>query len=79
MAETEEQRLRWLRITGLVANIPIMLAAGPVLGYFLGSWLDARLGTQPWLVVVLALLGFAAGVNGTIRIIRTLQKYQNDG
>ncbi|MBM4048396.1 MAG: AtpZ/AtpI family protein, partial [Planctomycetes bacterium] len=47
--------------------------------YFLGSWLDARLGTQPWLVVVLALLGFAAGVNGTIRIIRTLQKYQNDG
>jgi len=79
MAETEEQRLRWLRITGLVANIPIMLAAGPVLGYFLGSWLDSKLGTQPWLVVVLALLGFAAGVNGTIRIIRTLQKYQNDG
>ncbi|MBM4049277.1 MAG: AtpZ/AtpI family protein [Planctomycetes bacterium] len=79
MAESEEQRLKWLRITGLVTNIPIMLAAGPVLGYFLGSWLDSKLGTQPWLVVVLALLGFGAGVNGTIRIIRTLQKYQNDG
>lgn len=79
MTETEEQRLHWLRITGLVTNIPIMLAAGPVLGYFLGSWLDAKLGTQPWLMVVLALLGFGAGVNGTIRIIRTLQKYQNDG
>lgn len=32
-----------------------------VIGYFLGSWLDRRLGTGPWMVVAGVFLGTAAG------------------
>jgi F0F1-type ATP synthase assembly protein I len=59
--------------------IPMMLAAGPLVGYFAGCWLDRRLATDPWLTVSGALLGFAAAVKETIRIIRILQREQEHG
>jgi len=60
-------------------TIPMMLAAGPLVGYFLGLWLDRWLDTDPWFTVIGGILGFAAGVNETIRVIRTIQREQNDG
>jgi len=68
-----------LRQAGIVMTIPMMLAIGPLVGYFAGAWLDRRLGTDPWLAVSGAILGFAAAVNETIRIIRILQREQKDG
>jgi ATP synthase protein I len=40
-----------------------------VLGYFLGSYLDRRLGTSPWLVVAGVTLGTAAGFVGLFRAV----------
>jgi len=60
-------------------TIPMLLAAGPLVGYFLGHGLDRWLGTDPWFTVIGGILGFAAGVNETIRIIRTIQRDQSDG
>jgi F0F1-type ATP synthase assembly protein I len=45
------------------------LVACIVLGYWLGSVLDRRLGTSPWLVVVGVLLGTAAGFVGLFRMV----------
>ena len=36
---------------------------GGLLGWFLDQWL----GTKPWLMIVLLLLGFAAGVRNALR------------
>ena len=47
--------------TGLVACI--------VAGYLLGSYLDRKLGTSPWLVVVGVFLGTAAGFVGLFRTV----------
>jgi len=47
--------------TGLVACI--------VTGYLLGSYLDRKLGTSPWLVMVGVLLGTAAGFVGLFRTV----------
>jgi len=47
--------------TGLVACI--------VVGYFLGSYLDRKMGTSPWLVVVGVLLGTTAGFVGLFRTV----------
>ena len=47
--------------TGLVACI--------VTGYLLGAWLDRRMGTSPWLVVVGVLLGTTAGFVGLFRTV----------
>ena len=40
-----------------------------VLGYFLGSYLDRKLGTSPWLVVTGVTLGTAAGFVGLFRTV----------
>ena len=40
-----------------------------VVGYFLGSFLDRKLGTSPWLVVAGVLLGTAAGFVGLFRMV----------
>ena len=40
-----------------------------VLGYFLGSYLDRKLGTSPWLVVAGVILGTAAGFVGLFRTV----------
>lgn len=39
-------------------------------GYFLGSYLDGRLGTDPWMVVAGVVLGSAAGFLELFRTVR---------
>jgi F0F1-type ATP synthase assembly protein I len=45
------------------------LVACIVTGYLLGSYLDRKLGTSPWLVVAGVLLGTAAGFISLFRMV----------
>jgi ATP synthase protein I len=45
------------------------LVACIVVGYLLGSYLDRKLGTSPWLVLVGVVLGTAAGFVGLFRMV----------
>lgn len=57
---------------GLALMIPSVMAAGPLAGLLI-AWLVRRLtGWGDWVTAVLILLGLAAGVRETIRIIRRL-------
>ncbi|MFQ6002785.1 MAG: AtpZ/AtpI family protein [Candidatus Zixiibacteriota bacterium] len=58
------------RQLGILTTIPIILAVGPILGYFIGSFLDEKLQTQPWLMVVFIFLGFAAAGRGVYNLIK---------
>ena len=51
----------------------IELVSGLGIGFGVGYGLDALLGTRPWLMVLFALLGFAAGINVMIRTAKELQ------
>lgn len=65
-----DRRGRLARQIGLLSMIPFLLAVAPLIGWFMGRWLDGRLGTNPVLTVVLLLLGFVAGVRETIILVR---------
>lgn len=52
-------------------ELPVMLVAGIVIGGGAGWWLDHHLGTAPVLMLVLGVLGFAAGLR---EILRKLSK-----
>jgi ATP synthase protein I len=41
------------------AGVGIQFAAGILLFTFAGRWLDGRLGTSPWLLLLGVMLGFA--------------------
>jgi len=56
----------------------MMLLAGPLIGFWGGSWLDQRFGSDPWGKSILILLGFVAGLKQVIEIIRRLIKESNE-
>jgi len=48
----------------------MLFAAGPLVGYAIGAWVDAFFGTDPWGKVLTALLGFAASLKQVVAIIQ---------
>ncbi|NPV90710.1 MAG: hypothetical protein HPY50_08060 [Firmicutes bacterium] len=47
---------------GQALSMATSMAAALLLGYLLGSYLDKLLGTSPWLLVTLLLLGMGTGL-----------------
>jgi F0F1-type ATP synthase assembly protein I len=52
-------------------TVGIVLVACIVIGYFLGSFLDEKLGTAPWLSVAGVVLGSGAGF---LQLFRTVAR-----
>jgi ATP synthase protein I len=64
-----------LRSAGLLLAIPTLLIVSPMVGFFVGNWLDGRFRTGPWLAIVGLAIGFAAGGRETAQIYR---RYLNE-
>jgi F0F1-type ATP synthase assembly protein I len=65
---------RMARIWGLVSFIPVVMAAGPIAGYFLGEYLERKFGFAPYLSISLVALGFIAAAREVVRILRLINK-----
>lgn len=74
MDRDPEKRFRYIRLIGSLGTVPLMLGAGPLLGFFAGRWLDARLHTTPWLQFVLLALGFGAAVRHLVRVVNEAKR-----
>jgi ATP synthase protein I len=59
-----------LRAAGLLLSIPTLLIVSPLVGFFVGSWLDRRFRTEPWLGIGGLAVGFAAAGRETYLIYR---------
>jgi ATP synthase protein I len=57
-----------------VSSVGIEMAVATGIGWAIGYWLDRRLGTGPWLMLVFLLLGVAAGFKGLLRTARQMQR-----
>lgn len=66
-----QAQVAWRMVTEMVAGLGI--------GFGIGYGLDTVLGTTPWLMLILTLLGIAAGVNVMMRTARDLQARQPQG
>lgn len=74
MTNIDPKKVTTWRQIGLLSSIPFILALAPIVGYFLGKFLDQKFRTEPWLSIVLLALGFVAGVSETIKIIKLSQR-----
>jgi F0F1-type ATP synthase assembly protein I len=54
----------------MLLAIPTLLIVAPLVGFFLGSWLDRRFNTAPWMTAVGLILGFVAAGRETYLIYR---------
>jgi ATP synthase protein I len=48
----------------------MLMAVGPILGYYIGNFLDKKLNTDPYLMVVFIFLGFVASGKGVYNLIK---------
>ena len=69
---SEKDRLKGYRQIAMATTIPLIMLAGPAVGYFLGRFLDNLLGTSNVLMVIFLLLGVAAGGVEAYRIIKEI-------
>jgi ATP synthase protein I len=56
----------------MFGSFGFIMAASILVGYFLGSFLDKKLGTEPWLLIVFLFLAIAGAF---IEFFKTFQRF----
>jgi len=67
---------RWVRVYGLLSYIPLILAAGPLAGYFLGNYLGKKFGWPDFVAIIFSGIGFVCAAMETARIIKLVAKLE---
>ena len=52
----------------------MVFAAGPILGFLIGLWVDQKWHTDPWGKTILSLVGFIASIKQVIELIKKTTK-----
>lgn len=70
-----ERRARQNRKLSLLFTVGMMFPCSIAVGLVIGWLLDRLLGTEPWLLMLFALFGVAAGF---VNLYRVVAKFDND-
>jgi ATP synthase protein I len=62
--------LRQFRQIGILTLVPLILPLGPMIGYFIGHWIDLKFGISPYATFIFMTLGIVASVKEVIRMVR---------
>ena len=64
----------WVQTLALATTIPMVLVVGPLLGYWVGAWVDRhRPAIAPWGVGVSVIVGLLASGRQAWQLIRQIQ------
>lgn len=74
----DSNRRQLMYAFGVYSGVGMQLVISVVVGIFAGQWLDEKLGTGPWLMIIGLLLGTVAGFYNLIRILNNFQKKKQD-
>jgi len=61
------------------SSVGLELGLSVVIGVLIGMWLDSRLGTTPWLMLLWLGVGLAAGFRGVLRAVRRADREASHG
>jgi len=64
-----------IRAVSLVGSFGLMMGAAILLGYYLGSYIDHKLGTSPWFMLIFLIL-FMMGA--FIKFIQSTKEITNE-
>lgn len=71
----EEKSQKRIQIILSYATLPFVLGVPPIIGWYIGSWLDTYFGISPYAKYVLLALGAAGGIREAYRMIK---KYKDE-
>lgn len=63
---------------GSVGTLGTHLVACTVVGGVLGYFLDDWLGTDPWLLLFMTLMGIVAGFRGVLQTVKKLERQEKE-
>ncbi len=75
--DKKEDRYRAVRQAGLLTTIPVLLVVSPLVGFFIGRFLDGKLHTDPILTILFLILGFIAGARQIAAVLKVANKDPN--
>ncbi len=52
------------------SSVGLELGISVIIGLLFGYWLDRKIGTEPWMMLLFLVLGFVAGLRGVIRAVK---------
>ena len=62
---------------GVLTTIPIVLLLGPVVGFWIGGWIDRKALIYPWFTIIFVALGFVASGREVLRLLKQVLKDEN--
>ncbi len=74
--EERERRAAFYRKLSLLSTVGIMFPASIGIGLLFGYLLDRLFGTDPWLLMLFALFGIAAGF---VNLFKVVSKFDDSG
>ena len=66
------------RQISLLALVPAILLAAPLVGFFIGQWLDKKFETEPLLMTIGVILGFGSAGIEIYKLVKKSQKMEKD-
>lgn len=69
---------RWIKIGGILSFLPFVMVAGPFAGYLLGDYLEKRFHLPHYIYIFCIIIGLAAGIIETIRMLKVAIKAENN-
>jgi ATP synthase protein I len=51
------------------SSVGLELGIAVIIGLLFGYWLDRKLGTEPWMMLLFLVFGFVAGLRGVMRAV----------
>ncbi|MFA5383639.1 MAG: AtpZ/AtpI family protein [Eubacteriales bacterium] len=69
---TTKKTVNLIRIYALASTLGFQVAAPIVIGILGGQYLDRKLGTGPWLMIICLFLGLAASITGLLRLVENI-------
>lgn len=74
MGEDNDTKIKALKALGISSTIGTGLATSVYIGYYIGTSLDEKWGTEPWFLLIGVLVGMGLGIIGIIQIITNFWK-----
>ena len=70
----KEDFYKGVKTVGFVSFIPFMLAAGPLTGYFIGTFLQKKFNLSSWVVLLALVFGFLVAITEIIKILKAVAR-----
>jgi len=70
----KEDFYKGVKTVGFVSFIPFILAAGPLTGYFIGTFLQEKFNLSSWVVLLSVVFGFLVAITEIIKILKAVAR-----